>query len=93
MNASFWLQYGFALAVVGLVLLGLHAAVKFVAARAGVVTNAQRTVEVIESVAFTPCAQLHVVRAGSRYVLVGTTRDSIAYLGEIPNGEDSAAQK
>jgi flagellar biogenesis protein FliO len=82
MGASFWFHYGFALGVVALALLGLHAIVKLVAARAGL-TSGRRTITVIETVAFTPGAQLHVVSAGSRRVLVGTTRDAIAYLGDL----------
>ena len=78
MGASFWFHYGFALGVVALALLGLHAIVKLVAARAGL-TSGRRTITVIETVAFT----LHVVSAGSRRVLVGTTRDAIAYLGDL----------
>ncbi len=83
MNAAFALHYAFALLVVALTLLGLHAATKFVTGRAGRGGASNRILSVIESRPLTASSHLHVVRVRDREIVLASTRDAIVYLGTL----------
>ena len=80
MPASFWTHYLVALAAVALILGGLFAVARSSSRwRVHAFPN-RRFLGVVETFVLSPHAQLHVVRAGSRYVLVGVTPHGIALL-------------
>ncbi len=90
MPASFWTHYLVALAAVALLLGGLFALARSSSRwRAHAFPN-RRFLGVVETFALSPHAQLHVVRAGSRYVLVGVTPHGVALLREFQAEEVTA---
>lgn len=83
MTVGFALHYLFALGVVALLLIGLNAAARIFAR--GRATAAQtKTVRILDSVALTKQASLHIagVEGGRRY-LVGTGGNRITLLAEL----------
>ncbi len=79
---SFWKNYALALATVTLVLACLQLFVRRLA-RGRTFGSANRFVAVMESIALSQHASVHVVKAGSRYFLVGVSAGAISALAEI----------
>lgn len=81
---EFWLRYALALIVVGL-MLGALSLLGRAVQRSRFVRGSRR-MEVIESLALTQAASLHLVRVDSRYLLLGA--GSVAPIGA---GSDETA--
>ncbi len=80
-------NYVTALAVVGLLLLGLYSVVSTLA-RGRIVSGSQKhLVSVIASTVLSQHTTLHVVKVGSRYFLVGGGSGNLAMLSELPSNE------
>jgi flagellar protein FliO/FliZ len=79
---SFWIAYGGKLAIVAVVLVVLYLFGRRLRdARAFGSTN--RCVSVIESTALSQNAAVHVLRAGTRYFLVGASSSGVVKLAEL----------
>jgi flagellar biogenesis protein FliO len=79
---SFWIAYGGKLAIVAVVLVVLYLLGRRLRdARAFGSTN--RCVSVIESTALSQNAAVHVLRAGTRYFLVGASSSGVVKLAEL----------
>ncbi len=85
MSSGFWLQYFVALVVVALMLGGLYAVTRGLA-RSRVLSSAdRRLVTVLESTVLTQHSAVHVVKAGTRYLLLGASNNGgVSALGELP---------
>lgn len=84
MGIGFIAQYLLALVVVGLMLLGLYAAVRTLG-RGRLVTSAdKRLVSVVESTFLSQQTTLHVVKVLDKYYLVGGGSGHVSTLAEIP---------
>lgn len=81
---EFWIRYALALVVVGL-MLGALSCLGRVLQRSRFVRGSRR-MEVVESLALTQAASLHLVRVDSHYLLVGA--GSVATIG---SGSDGAS--
>ena len=79
---SFWAAYLIKLAIAGAVLALLYAFARKLRAWRFLDGGRSRLVDVVESRMLSQHAAVHVVRAGGRYYLVGTTSTAIATLGE-----------
>lgn len=80
---SFWTNYAFALAIVGLVLAGLAVAGRALK-RAGLRSRSGGGhIAIVESMMLSPRASLHVVKAGRRYLLIGSTDAHVCALTEM----------
>ncbi len=79
---NFWTNYAFALAIVGLVLAGLAVAGR-VLKRAPSRSRAGGHIAVVESLMLSPRASLHVVKAGRRHLLIGSTDAGVHALAEM----------
>ena len=78
----FWKNYALALATVTLVLVVLQLFARRLACSRAF-GSANRLVAVVESIALSQHASVHVVKAGSRYFLVGVSTGAISALAEI----------
>ena len=84
---SFIGQYVLALAVVGLMLVGLYAVVRALG-RGRIVAAAQkRLVSVVESTFIAQNTTVHVLKAGGRYFLVGGGSGHVNTLAELAADE------
>lgn len=83
MTPNFWINYVLALAVVALLLAGLNAMVRGLARGRASAANRRRMVTVLESTALAPNVALHVVRVGSRYVMIGGSNANVSLLAEL----------
>lgn len=90
MTAGFWGQYLLALAVVGLMLFGLYAIVRGLTRGRLLAANEKRLVGVVDSALVSQNTSVHVVKAGSRYLLVGGGSGHLAALGELSPDEVEA---
>ncbi len=79
---EFWERYLVALLVVALMLGGFSVLGRSLQ-RLGRPKGGRR-IEVLESVMLAPQASLHLVRVGSRCLLVGAARESVTALGDVP---------
>jgi flagellar biogenesis protein FliO len=87
MSSAFWLQYLFALLVVGLMLGGLYALVRGLARGRLIVSSERRLVTVLESTPLSQHAALHVVKVGARYYLIGGGNGHVGTLTELDTAE------
>ncbi|HEX4014688.1 MAG TPA: flagellar biosynthetic protein FliO [Candidatus Cybelea sp.] len=85
MPASFWAAYAIKLGVVAAVLAALYAGARCLRRSTWLVRRMERHVDVVESAMLAPNAALHVVRAGSRYFLLGS--GGVSALAELEPGE------
>jgi len=89
-SAGFWAQYLFALGVVGLMLFGLYAVVRGLTRGRLLAVNDKRLVGVVDTVIVSQNTSIHVVKAGSTYLLVGGGAGRLSPLGELPADEVEA---
>lgn len=90
MGSSFWLQYAFVLAVVGLMLLGLYALARGLGRARMLATTQQKLLSVVDSTPLSPQTTLFVVKVGEKFLLVGGGAGHLTYLSEVP-GDDVTA--
>ncbi len=90
MGPHFLFSYVLALVVVGLMLFGLYAVVRGVSRGRALGSSEKRLVGVVTSTYVSQNTTIHVVRAGSRYLLVGGGAGHLRALGEIPADEVDA---
>ncbi len=91
MSTGFWLQYFVALLVVALMLAGLYAVVRGLSRGRVLGSTDRRMVTVLESTVLTQHSAVHVVKAGTRYLLLGASNaGGISTLGELPSQEVEA---
>ena len=90
MTAGFWAQYLFALVVVGLMLFGLYAVVRGLTRGRLLAANDGRLVGVVDTAVVSQNTSIHVVKAGSKYLLVGGGGGRLSALGELPAEEVEA---
>jgi flagellar biogenesis protein FliO len=86
---SFWASYFERLGAVAVVLATLYGAVRMFA-RPWIVLRRSRSLRLIESLAVSQHAALHLVQAGNRYFLIGTTVSGVAELAELASGDAEA---
>ena len=88
MSPGFWLQYAFALLVVALMLGGLYAVARGLARGRVLASSDRRLVAVLESTVLSQHSAVHVIKAGTKYLLVGATNNGgVTTLGELPADE------
>ncbi|MGB8518765.1 MAG: flagellar biosynthetic protein FliO [Candidatus Tumulicola sp.] len=80
---SFWTNYAFALAIVGLVLAGLAVAGRVLKGAGSRSRSGGGHIAIVESVMLSPRASLHVVKAGRRHLLIGSTDAYVCALAEM----------
>ena len=90
MTAAFWTQYLVALAVVGLMLVGLYGLVRGLTRGRMLAATDKRLVGVVDSAIVSQNTTVHVVKAGSKYLLVGGGSGHLSALGELPAEEVEA---
>lgn len=90
MSAGFLFNYVVALVVVALMLGGLYAIVRGLARGRVLVSADRRLVTVLESTMLSQHGSVHVVKAGSKYLLLGGGNGHVATLGELPAEEVEA---
>ncbi len=90
MSAGFWGQYVLVLAIVGLMLLGLYAIVRGLTRGRILSAGGKRLVGVVDSIALSQNTTLHVVKAGSKYLILGGGSGHVSTLGEIPSEDVEA---
>ncbi len=90
MAASFWINYFLALAVVALLLGGLWMIVRGLARGRLVASAGRRMVTVLESTALAQHVAVHVVKVGTRYLLVGGSSGNVSTLAELEPAEVDA---
>lgn len=91
MSPSFWTSYLLALAIVGLMLAGLYIIVRGLARGRILAASGRRFVNVVESTMLSQHVAMHVVRAGSRYLLVGGANNgALTTLAELTPEEVEA---
>lgn len=79
---GFWAGYLERLAIVALVLLLLYLLARWLR-KAGCFERGGRCVSILESTTLSQHAALHVVRAGKRYLLIGTTASGVWRIAEL----------
>lgn len=84
MDLGFALRSVYALAVVGLLLLGFWWVLRNLTRGRLVVSAEKRLVSVIESTFLSQNTTLHVVKIGDKYFAVGGGAGHLSMLGEIP---------
>ncbi len=84
MTSGFLLQYLLALLVVALMLGGLYAVVRGLARGRLLASADRRLVSVLESTVLSQHAAVHVVKAGTKYLLLGASNGGVTTLGELP---------
>lgn len=90
MSGNFWFNYIMALVVVALMLGGLYALVRGLSRGRILLSANRRLVTVLESTQLAQHAAVHVVKAGTRYYLIGATSGGLNALAELPNDEVDA---
>jgi flagellar biogenesis protein FliO len=90
MGSHFLFSYVLALVVVGLMLFGLYAVVRGVSRGRTLGSPEKRLVGVVSSTYVSQNTTIHVVKAGSKYLLVGGGSGQLRALGEIPAHEVEA---
>jgi len=89
-SGSFLLNYLLALVVVALMLGGLYAIVRGLARGRVLMSANRRLVTVLESTPLSQQSALHVIKAGSKYLLIGSGNGHVAPLDELPAEEVEA---
>lgn len=89
MSANFWLNYFLALLVVALMLAGLWVIVRGLARGRILASADRRLVSVLESTVVSQHASLHVVKVGTRYLLIGGG-SALSLLSELQPDEVDA---
>jgi flagellar biogenesis protein FliO len=84
MPPSFWLSDLLALAVVGLMLIGLYAILRGVIRARTLAAVDRRLVTVLESTLLSQQIAVHVIKVGARYLLVGGGNGAVSTLAELP---------
>ncbi len=88
MSPGFWLQYLLALVVVALMLGGLYAVARGLARGRVLASTDRRLVAVLESTVLSQHSAVHVIKAGTKYLLVGASNGGgVTTLGELPAEE------
>ena len=90
MSGGFWLNYFLALIIVGLLLGGLWLIVRGLARGRVFASAGRRMVTVIESTMLSQHAAVHVVKVGSRYLLIGGSNANVSTLAELAPEEVDA---
>jgi flagellar biogenesis protein FliO len=90
MTAGFWGQYLLALIVVALMLFGLYAIVRGLTRGRLLASNEKRLVGVIDTAIVSQNTNVHIIKAGGKYLLVGGGSGHLSALGEIPADEVEA---
>ena len=80
-------SYFLALAVVGIMLLGLYIVVRGLTRGRILNASGKRLVTIVESTAVAQNTTIHVAKVGSRYLLIGGGLGHLAALGELPAEE------
>lgn len=86
---SFWLKYLLSLATVTLALGALYALTRRLARHRGSHGGSGRIADVLESTMLSQHASIHVVKIGSRRVLIGAGNAAVSTLAEI--GDEAGA--
>ena len=86
MPSSFWTGYLLKLAIVAVALGALYLLGRRLR-RTKLFAPANRCLQVIESVMLSPHAGVYVVRAGTRYFLLGVGSGGVTPLAELTSGE------
>ncbi len=84
MTGSSVYQYVYALAVVGVILLGMVYAVRFLNRSRIVASSGKRLITIVESTFLAQNTTLHVVKVADRYYLVGGGMGHLSLVGEVP---------
>lgn len=87
MSSGFWINYVLALVVVGLMLGGLYAIVRGLARGRVLASADRRLVAVLESTMLSQHNAIHVVKVGTRYLLIGGSNGQVNTLSELPAEE------
>ncbi|HEX3670479.1 MAG TPA: flagellar biosynthetic protein FliO [Candidatus Cybelea sp.] len=87
MPANFWVAYAEKLTIVAIAFAALYFAGRKLN-RTRLFAGSRR-MKVIESVALSPRAALHLVRVGARYFLVGSA-DEVGLVAELASGDAAA---
>ena len=87
MSGGFLFNYVLALVVVALMLGGLYAIVRGLARGRVLLSADRRLVTVLESTMLSQHASVHVVKVGSRYVLVGGSNGNVSMLADLPSDD------
>ena len=87
MGPHFLFSYLLALVVVGLMLFGLYAVVRGVSRGRAFGASEKRLVSVVSSTYVSQNTTIHVVKAGSKYLLVGGGSGQLRALGEVAADE------
>jgi flagellar biogenesis protein FliO len=82
-SANFWLRYALDMVVVALMLGGMYAVVRGIARGRVIVSTRRRIVTVLESTMLSQHNAIHVVKVGSRYLLLGAGNGHVTALGEL----------
>ena len=90
MSWGFWVNYFLALLIVALMLSGLYIIVRGLARGRIFASAGRRLVTVIESTALSQHVNVHVVKVGERYLLVGGANGSVSTLAELSADEVEA---
>jgi flagellar biogenesis protein FliO len=90
MSTGFWLNYALALVVVALMLGGLYIIVRGLARGRLLVSADRRLVTVLESTMLAQHVSVHVVKAGSQYLLIGGGQGHVNTLAQLPADEVEA---
>jgi flagellar biogenesis protein FliO len=84
---SFWAAYLVKLALLGALLAALYGLARLLRESRLVPRGRRRHVQLIESAALSPQAAVHLLRIGTRYLLVGGGNACICKLAEFTPGE------
>ena len=90
MSGPFLFNYLLALVVVALMLGGLYAIVRGLARGRVLISADRRLVTVLESTPLSQQSALHVIKAGSKYLLIGSGNGHVSQLDELPAPEVEA---
>lgn len=92
MTWSFWAAYAAKLAVVGLVLASLYAIARKLRLLTPLAIHRERYLKVVEARMLSQNAAVYVLKAGTRYFLVGSSNAGIATLAELTDDELAATR-
>jgi|SRR5579872_1591090 len=83
----FWFTYLPGLVAVALLLVGLYAVVRGLSRGRVLLSANRRLLTVVESTMLSQHAAVHVIKAGSRYFVVGGGNGGLTTLAELPSDE------
>jgi flagellar biogenesis protein FliO len=84
---SFWASYLLKLGVIGALLAVLYAGARALRRMRFFASRGDRSINVIDSVALSQHAAIHLLNVGTRYFLIGTAGAAIATLAELAPAE------